>query len=110
MTELFTLHRGPRYDRKGNTIDGGDVQVRADGIAPGAASRWAESVRNGRSIAYTVFIKGDPVNEAGQPVTIAPADLVTIRGDRKLTILINDWRSPYTRRKGLEIIALGGVG
>lgn len=109
--EPVIVHRGPRYDRFGNTIDGGgDVTVRGV-VAPGAASRWAESVRDGRSIAYTVFIPGRPVDIAtGDTVEISPEDLVTIREARELSIVVNDWRSPWTARRGLELVALGGVG
>ncbi|UOK18005.1 head-to-tail stopper [Gordonia phage Santhid] len=108
--EPIIVHRGPRYDRFGNTIDGGDVTVRGV-VAPGAASRWAESVRDGRSIAYTVFITGQPRDIAtGDVVTITPEDLVTIRDARELSIVVNDWRSPWTARRGLELVALGGVG
>lgn len=101
MTETVTRHRGGGRDENGQLIPATDEPLTPIAIAPGAGSEYAERSREGESTAYTVYFQTgtDVVN----------SDEITVRGDR-FGVIVNDWRSPWTGRGGLEVLCTRAQG
>lgn len=101
MTEQVIRHRGPVRDEDGKFIPGTDTPLTALAVAPGAGSEFVERSREGESIACTVYfaVGSDVVN----------SDELTVRNER-FPIIVNDWRSPWTGRGGLEVLCTRSQG
>jgi hypothetical protein len=101
MTETVTRHRGGGRDEDGQLIAATDAALTAIAVAPGAGSEFAERAREGESTAYTVYFPTgtDVVN----------SDEMTVRGER-FGLIVNDWRSPWTGRGGLEVLCTRSQG
>lgn len=101
MTEQVIRHRGGGRDENGKFIAGTNLSMAVRAVAPGASSESVDRARDGESIACSVyFAKGaDVVN----------GDELTVRGER-FSIIVNDWRSPWTNFGGLEVLCTRGQG
>lgn len=99
MSETVTRHRGAHRDGDGKWHEGGDAALKCLEIAPGGGSRYNDRLREGETIACTVFfaLGTDLVNE----------DELTVRGER-YQIIVNEWRS--RSRGGLEVLCTRGEG
>jgi hypothetical protein len=101
VSEQVTRHRGGSRDENGAITPASDDPLSAVAVAPGAGSEYVERARDGESIEFTVYFQSgtDLVN----------SDEMTVRGDR-YSIIVNDWRSPWTGRGGLEVLCTRGQG
>jgi hypothetical protein len=80
---------------------GGSGTLTAIAVAPGAGSERLARAREGEDIAYTVYFP--------RGTDLVNADELTVRGQR-FRIIVNDWRSPWTPRGGLEVLCTRGQG
>jgi hypothetical protein len=101
MSETVTRHRDGGRDENGELMGTTDESLTSIAVAPGGGSQWAERLREGETIAATVYfpLGTDVVN----------SDELTVRGER-FSIIVNDWRSPWTGRGGLEVLCTRGQG
>lgn len=101
MTEQIIRHRGAGRDENGQLTPATNEPLTAIAVAPGGGSESVERFRNGETIDATVYftLGTDLVN----------SDELTVRGQR-YQIIVNDWRSPWTGRGGLEVLCTRGQG
>lgn len=100
-TELVTRHRGAQRDENGRLTPASDVPLPTMAIAPGGGSEFVERGRDGETTAFTVyFALGTDLNND---------DRLTVRG-QQFGIVVNEWRSPWTGRGGLEVLCNRGQG
>jgi len=99
MTEQVIRHRGGGRDENGQLIPAADEPLPAIAVAPGGGYKNAQLLREGETIACTVYfaLGTDVVN----------SDELTVRGDR-YAIIVNDWR--LGGRGGLEVLCKRGQG
>jgi len=99
VTEQVIRHRGASRDEDGKYIEGSDDQLTAIAIAPGGGSENVARLREGETIAATVYfpLGTDIVNE----------DELTVRGDR-FSIIVNTWQ--LEGLGGLEVLCTRGQG
>lgn len=101
MSEQVIRHREGGRDENGQWIPGSNTSLTSRGIAPGGGAEHAERLREGETIACTVYFS---------PGTdIVNSDELTVRGER-YAIIVNDWRSPWTAFGGLEVLCTRGQG
>ncbi len=93
--ETVTRHRGPGRDEDGKPSAAADVALRAFAVAPGGGAHYGGRARSGRQAKYTVYFTSR--------VDLTSDDELTVRGER-MQIIVNDWRSPWTGRGGLEVL------
>lgn len=99
--EQVTRHRGGGRDENSELTPTSDAPLLALAVAPGGGSEYTERGRNGETVACTVyFAKG---------VDVVNGDELTVRGER-FGVVVNDWRSPWTSRGGLEVLCTRGQG
>jgi hypothetical protein len=99
MSEQVIRHRGGGRDENGQLIPASDEPLTPMEIAPGGGSQNVERLRDGETIACTVYFPpgADVVN----------SDEMTVRGER-FPVIVNDWRSGG--RGGLEVLCTRGQG
>lgn len=104
MSEFVIRHRGGGRDENGQLIPADSLPMVARAVAPVPSSgnvEYVERAREGESIACTVYF------DSG--TDIVNSDELTVRGER-FGIIVNDWRSPWTDRGGLEVLCTRGQG
>ena len=101
MSEQVIRHRGAGWDENGELIPASDVTLTARAVAPGGGSETVERLRDGETVAVTVFF--------ARGTDIVNSDELTLRGER-FPIIVNDWRSPWTAFGGLEVLCTRGQG
>jgi hypothetical protein len=102
MTELVTRHRGESRDENGKlTPAEPDEPLTSTGIAPRGGSETVERARNGEVIECTVFF--------ALGTDIKNDDELTVRNER-YSVIVNEWRSPWTEFGGLEVLCTRGQG
>lgn len=100
-TELVIRHRGAGRDENGQITSASNVELPTLAIAPGGGSEFVERGRDGEKTEFTVyFALGTDVNND---------DSLTVRG-QTFGIVVNEWRSPWTGRGGLEVLCTRGQG
>lgn len=97
--DTVTRHRGGGRDENGQLIAATNATLRAIAVAPGGGTQKVERLRDGETIACTVYFKigTDIVN----------SDELTVRGER-FRIIVNDWQ--LGGRGGLEVLCVRGQG
>lgn len=99
MTEQVVRHRGGGRDDKGRLIPPSNDPLTPIVIAPGGGSEFVERLRDGESIACTVYF---------QPGTdVVNSDRLTVRGEQ-FGVIVNDWR--LSGLGGLEVLCTRGQG
>lgn len=105
MTETVTRHRGAGRDENGQLIPATDEPLTPSEIpglgsliAPGGGTEHVERLRDGETIACTVYF---PLG-----TDIINSDELTVRGER-FSVIVNDWRTPIG---GLEVLCTRGQG
>lgn len=101
MSETVTRHRGGGRDENGQLIAASTASLEAFAVAPGAGHHQVKLGRDGEDIAATVYFLGS--------IDLTNADELTVRSER-FQIVVNDWRSPWTDRQGLEVLCTRGQG
>lgn len=99
--ERVTRVRGAGRDKYDDPIPGSDKIIMATAVAPGSGPINKDRGRNGKAVAYTVYFYPVPDLQDG--------DKLRVRG-RLMDIVIQDWRSPFTGRQGLEVLCTSGEG
>lgn len=101
MSEQVIRHRGGGRDENGQLVLPTDEPLTSRAVAPGGGTEHIERLREGETIACTVYFPPgtDVVN----------SDEMTVRGER-FTVIVNDWRSPWTGFGGLEVLCTRGQG
>ena len=99
--ETVTRHRGARYDEDGKLTPASTTSLAATAIAPGGGGHNVERARDGRTVQCTVYFTTF--------VDLVNGDELTVRGNR-FQIIVNEWRSPWTGRGGLEVLCVKGQG
>lgn len=99
MTEQVIRHRDAHRDDNGKWIPGSDDPVAAMEIAPGGGAQNAARLREGETIACTVYF--------ALGTDIKNDDELTVR-DERYAIIVNDWRSGGCG--GLEVLCTRGQG
>lgn len=101
ITESVTRHRGAVRDENGELVASSSTALTALAVAPGGGSDRTDRGRTGKDVACTVyFLLG---------TDIVNSDELTVRGER-FRIIVNEWRSPWTGRGGLEVLCTRGQG
>ncbi len=101
MAEQVTRHRGGGRDENGQLTLATDDPLPTIAIAPRGGSETVERARNGEVIECTVyFALGTDVKNS---------DELTVRGER-YSVIVNEWRSPWTDLGGLEVLCTRGGG
>lgn len=94
--------RGAGRDENDDPIPAGpDKTLMAHAVAPGSSPGNKDRGRNGERVAYTVYFC--------PPADVREGDQLKVR-DKLLDIVILDWRSPYSGRRGQEILCSAGEG
>ena len=104
MSETVTrVQRGGGVDRFQNAlpVDTTVVPLSPHAIEPGSSDEFRELGRNGESVAYTLYFVG--------VADVRNDDVLNIRGD-EYAVRVLDWRSPYTSRRGLVVLASNESG
>lgn len=99
MSEQVIRHRGGGRDENGQLTPAADVPLTPLVIAPGGGSSYVERLREGESIAFTVYFPAK--------TDITTDDELTVRGER-FSIVVNDWS--LSGRGGLEVLCTRGQG
>lgn len=101
MTEKVIRHRGVKRDENGKLTapSAPDAALVAIGVAPGGGGRNVERLRDGETIACTVYFR--------LGTDVVDGDELTVRGER-FRIIVNDWR--MRGRGGLEVLCTRGQG
>ena len=99
MSEQVTRHRGGGRDENGQLTGAADTLLSTIVVAPGGGQEFVERLRDGESIAYTVYL---PMG-----TDIVNSDELTVRGDR-YTIIVNDWN--VSGRGVVEVLCTRGQG
>lgn len=106
--ERVTLVPGAHRDENDDPMPTGpEVHLWAASVAPGSSAGNRDRGRDGRNVAYTVTfwpVPGQPLPELDDGV-----DRLRVRGTL-CAIVVQDWRSPYTGRRGLEVLCTAGKG
>lgn len=103
MPESITVSAtGGGYDNKGNPLPTGTpVTIPTLGIAPGNTAQEFSTGGDLDSVEFTVYLELDsPINDN---------DLITVRG-KECRARVQEWRSPYTNRGGLVVLAESVTG
>lgn len=93
--------RGGGRDENDDPIAAYETPLRAIAVAPGSSPSNKDRGRNGETVAFTVFFYPVPDLREG--------DKLRVRG-KLMDTIINDWQSPYTGRRGLEVLCSRGEG
>lgn len=99
MSDEVIRHRGGGRDENGQLTPTSDVPLTPLAIAPGGGTQNAQRLREGETIACTVYFPGD--------TDIVNSDELTVRGDR-YAIIVNDWS--LAGRGGVEVLCTRGQG
>jgi hypothetical protein len=99
VSEQVIRHRGGGRDENGQLIPASDVPLEAFGVAPGGGSQNVARLREGETIAATVYFTDFP--------DLTNADELTVRGER-YSIIVNDWH--MSGQGGLEVLCTRGQG
>lgn len=106
--ERVTLVPGATRNADDDPVAGGPpVNLWAASVAPGTSVGNRDLGRNGRRVAYTVTFW--PVPGQALPTLNEDVDQLRVRGTL-CSIVVLDWTSPYTGRKGLEVLCSAGKG
>jgi hypothetical protein len=92
-------HRGASRDEDGKWIPGSDVLLTPMVVAPGGGTQSAQRLREGETIACTVYFAGG--------TDIKNSDELTV-GEERYTIIVNDWS--LSGRGGMEVLCTRGQG
>jgi len=104
--ERVDLLRGPSRNADNDPIPSAETPLWAVAVAPGSSEGNKDRGRNGKRVAYTVHFWPVP----GQPLPeFQDEDELRVRGT-VCSIVVQDWRSPYTGRRGLEVLCSAGKG
>lgn len=93
--------RGAGRDDNDEPVAGTSKDLYAVAVSPGASTRNADRGRNGRRVSYTVYF--------WPAADLQEGDLLRVRGDLCETV-VQDWRSPWTGRRGHEVLCSAGKG
>lgn len=99
MSEQVIRHRGGGRDENGQLTPATDTPLTTIAIAPGGGSEYVERLRDGESIAYTVYFQTG--------VDVVNSDELTVRAER-FSVIVNDWR--LSDFGGLEVLCNRGQG
>lgn len=99
--ERVTRVRGATRDDNDDPIPGAETALMAVAVRPGSTLGNRDRGRNGENVAYTVFF--------WPPADLKDGDKLRVRGDLCDTVVL-DWVSPYTGRRGLEVLCSTGKG
>lgn len=93
--------RGATRDDNDDPVPGSSVPLRAVAVSPGTAAGNKDRGRNGQSVKYTAYFWGHTDLQDG--------DKLQVRNTLCDTVIL-DWVSPYTGRKGFEVLCSVGEG
>lgn len=94
--------RGAELDENQDlTTPASEVPIYATAISPGSSASNQARGRSGERVAYTAFFF--------PPVDLRDGDKLRIRGTVCNTVIL-DWRSPYSGRRGQEVLCSVGKG
>lgn len=93
--------RGGGRDDNDDPILPSEAPLRAIAVAPGSSPSNKDRGRNGETVAFTVYFYPVPDLREG--------DQLRVRGKLMETVIL-DWQSPYTGRRGLEVLCSRGEG
>lgn len=94
--------RGVELDENQDpTAPSSEVVIHASAISPGSSANNQARGRSGERVAYTAFFY--------PPVDLQDGDKLRIRGTVCNTVIL-DWRSPYSGRRGQEVLCSVGKG
>jgi hypothetical protein len=100
--ERVTRVRGARRDENDDPVPPEpDKTLWASAVAPGASTNNKDRGRNGAKVAFTVYFF--PAKD------LREGDKLRVRGTL-CDIVVQDWRSPYSGRRGLEVFCSSGKG
>lgn len=99
--ERVTRVRSATRDENDDPVAGSEAPLYAVAVSPGSSANNKDRGRNGNKVAYTLFFWG--------ATDLVDGDKIRVRGSLCETVIL-DWRSPYTGRQGLEVLASVGVG
>lgn len=94
-------HRGGGRDEDGRQIPASELDLVALAVAPGGGTHYAARQRDGEQVACVVYF--------ATKVDIRNGDELSVRG-RRHAVIVNDWRSPWTGRGGLEVLCTRSQG
>ncbi|UZT28696.1 head-to-tail adaptor [Nocardia phage NS-I] len=101
MERVIRVRGGGRDENDDPIPPEPDKALMASAVAPGSSPGNKDRGRNGERVAYTVLFHTVPDLREG--------DQLRVRGKLMDTVIL-DWRSPYTNRKGLEVLCSAGEG
>lgn len=93
--------RGATRDENDAPVPGTSVPLFALAVSPGSSLANKDRGRNGAKVAYTVYF--------WPAADLQDGDKIKVRGTT-CDVVILDWRSPYTGRRGLEVLCSAGRG
>ena len=93
--------RGGGRDENDDPIPGSETVLMAQAVAPGSSPGNKDRGRNGAKVAFTVYFF--PAKD------LREGDKLRVRGTL-CDIVVQDWRSPYSGRQGLEVLCSSGKG
>ena len=99
--ERVTRVRGAGRTEDDAPTEGTETVLRATAVSPGSSAGNKDRGRNGRKVAYTAYFY--------PPVDLTDDDKLEVRGTT-CDLVVLDWRSPYSGRKGLEVLCTAGEG
>lgn len=99
--EGVTRIRGAYRDENQDLQPGSETKIFATAISPGSSATNQSRGRSGERVAYTAFFC--------PPVDLQDGDKLNIRGTVCNTVIL-DWRSPYSGRRGQEVLCSVGKG
>lgn len=102
VTRRRALAGDDQWDDNGDPVPAADVDLWCFAVAPGASRRAADEGRDGSSVRWTVYFIGAVDLDAD-------TDTLVVRGD-VCSIAVNDWISPRTPRRGVEVLCTVGKG
>lgn len=97
--ETVTRHRGGGRDENGQLITATNETLRPIAVAPGGGTQNVERLRDGETIACTVYFN--------LGTDIVNSDELTVRGER-FRIVVNDWS--LGGRGGVEVLCVRAQG
>mgnify|MGYP003553680702 FL=1 len=91
--------RGGGRDENDDPIPGSETVLMAQAVAPGSSPGNKDRGRNGAKVAFTVYFF--PAKD------LREGDKLRVRGTL-CDIVVQDWRSPHSGRRGLEVFCSSG--
>jgi hypothetical protein len=101
MSEQVVRYRGAVRDEDGKLLPESTATFTAKAVAPGGGNHRVERGRDGADIDSIIYFDDAP--------DIRNDDELLVRG-RRMRVIVNEWRSPWTGRGGLEVLCVRGQG